>query len=210
MGETLLELRDMYSERNDRILFSDLNLRVAGGEILQVLGSNGCGKTSLLRIIAGLSSRFQGEMYWRGYEMSAQKSIRAAELLYIGHGVGLKRALSPRENLRWSSALQGEQATAQEIQNALLKTGLAGLEDVPCIHLSAGQQRRANLARLFCGSAALWILDEPFTAIDQQGVVEIERWLLEFSERGGAVILTSHQPLGAALSHRSVALGGAT
>lgn len=209
MGETLLELKNLYSERNDRLLFSDLNLRVAGGEILQVLGSNGCGKTSLLRIMAGLSSRFEGEMYWRGYDMASQRSVRAAELLYVGHGVGLKRALSPRENLRWSSALQGEQASTTDIQRALIKTGLAGLEDVPCMHLSAGQQRRANLARLFCGSAALWILDEPFTAIDQHGVAEIERWILAFSERGGAVILTSHQPLGPSLHHRSLALGGA-
>ncbi len=129
------------------------------------------------------------------------------DMLYLGHGAGIKAVLSPLENLRWSCALRGITKPDSLIITALAQVGLAGYEHQPCMSLSAGQQRRVNLARLFCCPARLWILDEPFTAIDQAGVAEMEGWLAEFVSRDGMVLLTSHQPLGVELNARVVELG---
>jgi len=121
----------------------------------------------------------------------------------------LKAALSPRENLLWWASLRGLDVAA-DIDAALARVGLAGYEDSPCYQLSAGQQRRAALARLFVAQVWLWILDEPFTAIDRQGVAELELWLTAHIEAGGAVLLTTHQPLALARPPLKVALQAET
>lgn len=189
------------------MLFADLSFSLSPGEILQIAGPNGAGKTTLLRIIAGLSSRYEGELRWSGQDIRECRSEFQRHSHYLGHAAGMKAVLSPLDNLRWSCALRGDYSADAAIFGALDKVGLAGYEYHPCMALSAGQQRRVNLARLFCTPASLWILDEPFTAIDQAGVAEIESWLAEFVAVGGMVLLTSHQPLSPALKARMVVLG---
>ena len=194
MNQPLLELRDVSCERDDARLFAPLSFGVGAGDIVQIEGANGIGKTSLLRCIGGLSTRFEGEMIWRGQPLSRSRVAFAADSIYFGHATALKAVLSPRENLRWWLSLHGV-ADVSTIDATLAKVGLFGYEDTPCYQLSAGQQRRVGLARLFLLPVTLWILDEPFTAIDRHGVAELEGWLVAHANAGGAVLLTTHQPL---------------
>jgi heme exporter protein A len=202
-----LEVRQLCSERDDRVLFADLCFSLTSGGILQIGGPNGSGKTSLLRILAGLSSRYEGEILWHNKTLQQHRDSYLEQLLYIGHGAGIKSGLTALENLRWSCALRGLKNADDRILAALAKVGLSGFENQPCHALSAGQQRRVNLARLFCVPAQLWILDEPFTAIDQAGVIEIELWLSEFARSGGAIILTTHHRLRITHPYRVIDLG---
>lgn len=195
----------MYCERDDAPLFAPLSFAVETGALVQLEGANGVGKTSLLRCVAGLSSRWLGELLWRGAPLSAQRADFAAASLFLGHSSGLKGVLSPRENLVWWASLRGLDAEL-EAEAALARVGLAGYEDAPCNRLSAGQQRRAALARLFVARTPLWILDEPFTAIDKRGATELEGWLAAHAEQGGAVLFTTHQPLASACRLHKVAL----
>jgi len=159
-----------------------LSFEVARGQLVQIEGANGAGKTSLLRILAGLS-RY-------GYEGDVEC---ATAPLYLGHKSAVKSMLTPRENL--ALHVSGERFSAQDIESALAWVGLYGYEDVPSHTLSAGQHRRVNLARLYLSSAALWLLDEPFTAIDREGVAELESLLVKHVSNGGAAVITSHQSL---------------
>lgn len=193
MNKPLLELAGVACERDEELLFAPVNLQLAAGDIVQVAGANGVGKTSLLRAICGLSSRFVGEIRWRGETWPRCRTRLRDELLYLGHSAGLKAALTPRDNLRWWCALRGGDQTA--IDTALERVGLAGYEEQPCYSLSAGQQRRVGLARLFLINVSLWVLDEPLTAIDRSGVAALENWLAEHCSQGGAVLITTHQPL---------------
>jgi heme exporter protein A len=181
----LLEADALGLERGGRLLFEGLSFGVERGQLLQVEGANGAGKTSLLRILAGLS-RY-------GF---AGRVRRHAPLLFLGHQSAVKGLLTPRENLAWHLAGEGRYSDG-DIVAALEQVGLYGYEDVPSHTLSAGQQRRVNLARLYLSDAPLWLLDEPFTAIDRQGVTALEALLLSRVEAGSAVVLTSHQPLSA-------------
>lgn len=207
LAAELLALEELSSEREDRPLFSNLSFSLSAGDILQVSGANGSGKTTLLRIVAGLSSRYLGQLLWRGQLLHKCRDDFRTSCLYLGHGSGNKAVLSPLENLRWSCALRGVACSEEVLLRALAKVGLAGFEYQACHSLSAGQQRRASLARLFCQSAALWILDEPFTAIDQGGVLEMESWIEDFAAQGGAVLLTTHHRLQISGGHRVIALG---
>ncbi len=192
--QLLLELRDVSCERDDAPLFEPLSFALAAGDIVQLEGANGIGKTTLLRCIGGLSSRWHGEMRWCGNPLSRRRAEFAAATIYLGHAIGLKAALSARENLQWWTGLRGIDTRAA-IDSALERVGLCGYEDNPCYQLSAGQQRRVGLARLFLSDAKLWILDEPFTAIDRRGADELEQWIAARAAAGGAILLTSHQPL---------------
>lgn len=205
MPESLLEMRAFTCERDDQPLFAPVSCAIAPGDIVQLEGANGVGKTSLLRALCGLSSRGRGELLWRGGPLARRRSQFAAETLYLGHASGIKGALSARENLRWWAALRGREVRAGA-DAALAKVGLAGYEESPCYQLSAGQQRRVALARLFLVEAALWILDEPFTAIDRHGAGQLEQWLVAQAQGGGAVLLTTHQPLALARPLTKVAL----
>ncbi|MDB6062966.1 MAG: heme transporter ATP-binding protein CcmA [Verrucomicrobiaceae bacterium] len=205
MNQTLLELRSVTCERDDEPLFAPLSFALHSGDIVQLDGANGIGKTSLLRCIGGLSSRFDGELLWRGESLARKRHEFTAATIYIGHAAGLKAALSPRENLLWWASLRGVDARTT-IDVALAKVRLAGYEDSPCYQLSAGQQRRVALARLFLTDAVFWVLDEPFTAIDRAGVAELEQWLVAHADSGGAVLLTTHQPLVLPRALRKIAL----
>ena len=194
MADPLLQVVDLFCERDDRVLFNNLNFSVFPGEILQVEGQNGSGKTTLLRILSGLSRHYEGEILWRGVSVTEQAEQFRHELLYFGHNAGVKAVLTPEENLAWYAALDTD-IDLQHIPNALNAVGLQGFEDVPCHMLSAGQNRRVSLARLYLSRAPLWILDEPFTAIDKKGVAAKEALLLEHAARGGTVMLTTHHEL---------------
>ncbi len=190
----LFELRNFACERDERLLFAGLNAAFAAGQVVQVLGPNGSGKTSLLRILAGISADYQGEIRWRGQPLAKVAWEFASDLLYLGHLPGIKKSLTPLENLRWYAAIQGSVADDSLLQ-ALAEVNLAGYEDTLCYQLSAGQLRRVALARLAFSRATLWILDEPFTALDKKGVAQLEARLASHAAAGGLVLVTSHQDI---------------
>lgn len=192
--ESLLELRQLQCERDERILFSGLNLNCFSGDVVQIIGANGSGKTTLLRALAGISGDYLGEIFWRGRAVSENAWEYSADLLYLGHLPGIKKGLTPLENLRWYGAMAGD-CSDSVLKDSLRKVGLYGYEDTPCYQLSAGQLRRVALARLHMSRATLWILDEPFTAIDKAGVGHLEERLTSHAAAGGIVLLTSHQDL---------------
>jgi len=181
-------------ERDWRLLFERLDLQIVKGEMLQIAGPNGSGKTSLLRLLSGLMQPTAGEVLLQGKTLESQRGELARNLLWIGHAAGIKGLLSAEENLTWLCALH-QPASRDAIWQALDAVGLHGFEDVPCHTLSAGQQRRVGLARLYLSPPPLWILDEPFTALDKGGVAQLERHLATHCEQGGMVVLTTHHSL---------------
>lgn len=191
MSEAYLEIVDLACERDWRLLFEHLHVSVQPKDMLQVSGPNGSGKTSLLRLMAGLMRPTAGDVLIKGVSIHQQRNELAANLLWLGHAAGIKGLLTAEENLMWLAALH-HGATREQIWQALAAVGLAGFEDVPCYTLSAGQQRRVGLARLYLDAPALWILDEPFTALDKQAVAQLERHLAQHCNNGGMVIFTTH------------------
>jgi heme exporter protein A len=195
-GQPLLAAQSLSLVRGGRELFRELSLDVYAGQLWQIEGTNGAGKTSLLRILCGLSRYgFEGRV------------LRHSPQLYLGHQSAVKALLTPRENLAWHVSGDGSY-TDQQIEAALAGVGLYGYEDVPSHTLSAGQHRRVNLARLLLSNSPLWLLDEPFTAIDKSGVDELQALLGKHVEAGGAVVLTSHQVLQVRCEVQTLNLGG--
>ncbi|EMB7755971.1 TPA: cytochrome c biogenesis heme-transporting ATPase CcmA [Serratia marcescens] len=190
----MLEAKSLSCVRDERILFSELSFSVQPGDIIQVEGPNGAGKTSLLRILAGLARPDGGEVCWRGRSTLRDRAGYQQDLLFIGHQPGIKAVLTPFENLQFYQAVRGT-TDHPAIWRALEQVGLVGYEDLPVAQLSAGQQRRVALARLWLSAAPLWILDEPLTAIDKQGVAELISLFEQHALRGGMVLLTTHQDL---------------
>lgn len=180
--------------RGRRVLFEGIGFTVDAGEVLHVIGANGTGKTSLLRILAGLSEPVRGRVLWRGEPVHHGPARHRRELLFLGHANGIKMELSARENLRHHLALTGI-APSCGIDTVLDRLDLYGLEDAPTGTLSAGQRRRVALARLLLCPARLWILDEPFTSLDRTGAQLVESLIREHTGRGGLAVVTSHLPL---------------
>ena len=190
----MLSAAELFCERDDRVLFANLNLQLQEGQVLQVKGSNGSGKTTLLRILCGINDSYEGEILWYGNPREKQADQFLGSLLYIGHRVGVNKVLTPLENLRWSASLQGGVSDG-DLLAALSQVGLRGFEYSQCFSLSAGQQQRVSLARLLVTNAKLWVLDEPFTTLDVAGVALLESMLAEHAGRGGAVLVTTHHSL---------------
>lgn len=191
----MLEFDHLACRRGRRLLFRGLAMRVGAGELLRVTGANGAGKTSLLRMICGLMAPAEGRVLWQGAPLAPQREAYHRQLLYLGHAAALKDELSALENLRTAAQLAGERCDDGSARAALAQAGLAGREALPARVLSQGQRRRAVLARLALTAAPLWVLDEPFNALDTAAT----GWLLGLVEtqlrRGGLVVLTSHQPV---------------
>lgn len=190
----MLDLRELAAVRGGRRLFAGVQVQVPAGGLLRVRGANGAGKTSLLRMLCGLLAPAAGEVRWRGQPIAALAEEFHRELVYIGHAAALKDELSPIENLQAAATLGGAAATLSEAAAALAAAGLKGRERLPSRVLSQGQRKRVALARLALPSPpGLWVLDEPFNALDV-GAVE---WLLGLIRArlaaGGVVVLTSHQ-----------------
>ncbi|NOQ64290.1 MAG: cytochrome c biogenesis heme-transporting ATPase CcmA [Methyloprofundus sp.] len=189
-----LEVKNLFCERDERVLFSSFALKIDTAEVVQIIGQNGSGKTTLLRILCGLSDAYTGDLLWKGQALEEVRDDYYQSMLYVGHLAGVKASLTPEENLQWMSQLD-KSLNKCTIMQALKQVGLYGFEDVPCHSLSAGQQRRVGLARLYLSNAPLWILDEPFTALDKKGVSEKEALIAAHVHAGGSVILTTHHDL---------------
>ncbi len=190
-----LTLENICIQRGDNLLITDLCTQWRSGDFVQIEGHNGIGKTSLLRIIAGLATPKHGEVLWQGEEIRKQREAYAANLLYLGHQSGIKPELTPWENLKFYQHVMPSKQGDEILWEVLDKVGLFGREDLPAGQLSAGQQKRIGLARLWLSKAPLWILDEPFTAIDRQGVQNLATLFEQHTENGGIVLLTSHQDI---------------
>jgi len=191
----MLEVNNLTAIRDERVLFEDLSFNIQSGELVQIEGRNGTGKTTLLRIVTGLADRDEGEILWNGVSIQDDRESYHSELLFLGHQTGIKRELTAFENLYFYQSVHSSGTTEDDIYVALTQVGLAGREDVPVGKLSAGQQRRVALARLWLSEQKLWILDEPLTAIDKQGVRVLESLFIQHAEKGGIVILTTHQDM---------------
>lgn len=174
----MLEVSNLTAIRDERVLFESLSFQLKPGELVQVEGRNGTGKTTLLRIITGLGDRDEGTISWEGESIESSRDVYHQNLLFLGHQTGVKRELSAYENLSFYQSIHCGGTNKEELYHALAQVGLAGREDVPAGQLSAGQQRRVALARLWLSKQMLWILDEPLTAIDKQGVKVLESLFL--------------------------------
>lgn len=195
----MFEALNLSCVRDERTLFSGLSFTVEPAEMVQIEGRNGAGKTSLLRILAGLSSPDGGEVRWQGVNTRRQRAVFHQQLLYLGHQPGVKSVLTAFENLAFYQSVNRQsmnrKGDADAIYQALENVGLPGYEDVTVAQMSAGQQRRVALARLWLSDAPLWILDEPLTAIDKEGVATLIALFEQHTQQGGMVLLTTHQDL---------------
>ncbi|OGA24206.1 MAG: heme ABC transporter ATP-binding protein CcmA [Betaproteobacteria bacterium RIFCSPLOWO2_02_FULL_65_24] len=190
----MLEARELECTRGERRLFSGLSFRLGAGQLLRVAGANGSGKTSLLRIMCGLLLPSAGELRWRGRPIRAEREEYSRNLVFIGHLNALKDDLTALENLQVAAALGGMPTDAGRMRAALDRFGVAHCAELPTKILSQGQRRRVTLARLALSPAVpLWILDEPFSALDVGAVVELERLLAAHLASAGMVVLTTHQ-----------------
>jgi heme exporter protein A len=193
MSTVLLRINQLTCIREERILFDQLSFDVHAGSLIQIEGANGTGKTSLLRILAGLSLPYEGDVQYNALPITQSRDDYYQDLTFIGHLAGVKGELSALQNLSFNLTIQGDRLT--NIEQAIDAVSLTGFEDTNASHLSAGQNRRIALARLWQSTSKIWILDEPFTAIDKAGVATLETLFLEHINRGGAIIFTSHQEL---------------
>ena len=178
-AKPLIEVEALSCSRERRVLFEGLSLRLEGGECVELRGPNGSGKTTLIRALAGLLP-IQGRV------------LASSKIAYLGHTNGLAGPLSPIENLRWYLGIGGHAADDHPIHAALRRLDIGGLIRQPVERLSAGQQRRVALARLLIGAAPVWLLDEPYTALDASGIACVDALLREHVATGGCALVASH------------------
>ena len=191
-----LRLEDLTCTRGSRQLFSGLSLEVEPGQLLRVRGANGAGKTSLLRMLCGLLLPSNGQVLWRGRPLAVQREKFGEDLVYLGHAAALKDEMSPIENLLDACALNGHVPTRLAAMAALQGAGLRGHERTPARRLSQGQRRRSALARLAVNhNPPLWILDEPFNALDTAANAWLTGLIESHLKGNGLVVLTSHQDM---------------
>ena len=195
----MFSVSNLSCSKGDKRLFSGVSFTLQPGQWLHLKGDNGVGKTSLLRLACGLSALEDGEITWNNQAVSKDPQTFRANLAYLGHQLALKDDLSPLENLQTDAAIVGRQLTASDAKQALAQMGLRGRENLPVRVLSQGQKRRTALARLLVSSAKLWVLDEPFVALDTMAQNALSEVINAHLAKQGMVLLTSHQ---------AVSLGG--
>ncbi|TNH05192.1 cytochrome c biogenesis heme-transporting ATPase CcmA [Testudinibacter sp. TR-2022] len=190
-----LTLHNLSCQRGEKRLFAAFSAIFESGQFVQLEGHNGIGKTSLLRILTTLSQPLSGEVRWNELDIFKSRDSYLAQLLYLGHSSGVKSELTPYQNLKFYQQISPCKTGEAIIWQALEQVGLCGYEESAVYRLSAGQQKRVALARLWLSQAPLWILDEPFTAIDKQGQQQLTALFEQHCQQGGIVILTSHQAI---------------
>ena len=191
-----LQAYQLACTRGERQLFDNINFEVKAGDAVRVAGTNGSGKTSLLRMMCGLSFPAAGEVRWNGSNIRDTREEFGSQLLYLGHANGVKDDLVAWENIVVAATLSGHPVSRDEAYAALDQLGLARAADLPTRVLSQGQRKRVALARLWLGmKTPLWILDEPFTALDKNAVTELCSTLNQHLAGGGMVIYTTHQEI---------------
>ena len=195
-GRAILSLgvNDLACSRNEQILFSGISFSVHAGQLLMIEGANGSGKTSLLKTLCGFIQPDEGEVLWRGGNIRHCMDDYLAEMSYIGHNNGVKSGLTCAENLKVAGVLS---AYGDRVDPAVIlpQYGLGEYIHTPAQMLSSGQRRRLALARLAVSRARIWILDEPFTSLDEKGKTFIKAQLLRQLANGGIIVLTSHEPI---------------
>ncbi|MCB1906798.1 MAG: cytochrome c biogenesis heme-transporting ATPase CcmA [Rhodocyclaceae bacterium] len=191
----MLQVTDLACMRGDRLLFHGVSIKLEPGQLLRLGGPNGIGKTSMLRILCALVHPEHGEITWNGSNILKDREAFHADVLYLGHAASLSELLTPLENLELMARVAcHERSDDSACEQALVRIGLGERLDLPCKVLSAGQRRRVGLARLFLAAdKPVWILDEPFSALDVDAVADLAETLDEHCERGGLVIYTTHQ-----------------
>jgi len=180
-------------ERGGRPLFAPQSFTLSPGQAMQIEGDNGSGKTSLLRMVCGFAPTASGEVRWGGQAISEVRHAFSRDLLYLGHSLGLKDELSAVENLRVASVLAGHSVGHEQALQALQGQGLGSRSHLPLRVLSQGQKRRVALARLQLSKARLWVLDEPFVALDTLAVLALQQVLRQHLAQDGLLLFTSHQ-----------------
>ena len=191
----MLEAINLGCVRGDRRLFSNLNFAAGPGALIEVRGPNGSGKTSLLRILCGLSAPAEGEVRWKHQSLRSLGEEYSSDIAYLAHQNGVKHELNPIENLRISSALRGQALTKAEARTVLEKVGISNCESLPARVLSAGQRRRLALARLIVSDATVWILDEVLTSLDTDAVALACKIISDHVNAGGVGVVATHHEL---------------
>lgn len=199
-----LELQDIRCQRGDRLLFSKMNFSCPAGTLVRIAGPNGTGKTSLLRLLVGLMQPVKGQILWGGAPINKLKEDFWKDLVYIGHLNGVKDELTARENLMVNCEIGEHPITREQADDALERIGLKGFEEHQARQLSQGQRRRVALARLYVSSyAKLWVLDEPFVALDVKAVENLADQIASHVNAGGVVVLTTHQEVPIAANNKA-------
>jgi heme exporter protein A len=192
----MLDVVELRCSRGERLLFSDISVTVKPGHLLAVVGENGSGKTSLLRLVCGLSLPDSGEIVWRRNPIRQLKELYRAELIYIGHCNGIKDDLTPVENLKFSACLTGDDCSDTVIRDALEAVGIGrSAQLLPTRVLSQGQKRRLALARLWVSRRPLWVLDEPFSSLDATAARLVTQRLAAHLNDGGLAVVATHQEI---------------
>ena len=191
----MLTVSQLACSRGHKPLFADVSFTLQPGQALHLEGDNGVGKTSLLRMVCGLSFAEMGEVRWHNQVIQKQAATYRGSLFYLGHGLSLKEELTALENLLSDAAVAGRALSTEQALLALARMGLRGREHLPLRVMSQGQKRRTALARLLVSQASLWVLDEPFVALDAKAVDGLRVLLAEHVAQGGMALFTSHQPV---------------
>ena len=178
----LLDLVDLVVLRNEKSLFQPLSISLAAGDCLELTGPNGSGKSTLLRTFAGLHEQYTGR-------------FEVPDFFYQGHRLGLDDLMSPIENIEWFLGLEGSEFNEDSLRNALIQVGMFDFALSPCSRLSQGQKRRVSMVRWILSKRKTWILDEPFTLLDVQGIELVNELIQEKCESGGLVLCATHLPL---------------
>ncbi|MBP9148678.1 MAG: cytochrome c biogenesis heme-transporting ATPase CcmA [Rhodoferax sp.] len=188
-----LTLSKLGCIKGGRQLFKDVDCSLHAGHWLYVAGANGVGKTSLLRMLCGLAPIEAGDILWNQQSIQSQRETYRQDLCYLGHLNALQESMSVQENLLFTSALGGVAVDQQQMLEVLARFGLRGRSQQLVRHLSQGQKRRVALSRLVLSQARLWVLDEPYVAMDEGGIRMLAELISSHLDGGGLVVLTSHQ-----------------